>query len=683
MSSVPGLASDVLTAVSPIQGSAEEPALAARFLADVARDVAQFRVGVDRSIEALEAMRGLGVEAIAGVLRERARVGAIALDQTVFDAKAAFDRYTAEIERIHGQARRAIMMVDAHLDDIRRESRAIAEIAADIGLAGDYDWQIGPPSSMPDPRGAGMLDGASDETQRVWRLRELHGLSWSASAGRWVAASNAIGLLVDEWRQLAGERAAAEDVLVTSLDATAIGQIIGAAGGGTAARRQSVAFAISGQLHGLNDDTVPLARSHPLLVRLIGRESGAGIWHAAPDPEVVAARWAALPAGLQERLIAEVPWVIGNLAGLPFGVRDRANRRLVAHYAVHHDRLSPQSLAALRDLTAQLAQKRVDADGEPERPLQVVSLDLGGEVPMVVVSIGDLDAAQHATWLVPGMLSDAHRALTDWAELSLVMMQTQRQALKSEGREGEALAVVAFLGYDTPNLVTVLGPDAARDGARRLARELDGAAASQLHSGAPQEVGVIAHSYGTPTAANALVLTRYPLRSFTMLGSAGLDSGRVVALEDLLVARDSIGRPQIYSTMAAGDGIAPLGAGLSGRAQPNPESVLAGGSAIHGAYLFSSEGLGAWRATDGHSASGNGERGPLGMNASTGQGYLDFGTQSQWNAAVLSIGLPEQVVGALRIASPELPGHQTSEVLARVEERTRAPLGAAAMRGTQ
>ncbi len=683
MSRIPRSAGEVLTGNSPIHGTAEESNLAARFLADVGRDVAQFRVGLDRSIEALETMRGLGVDMISGVLRERARVGALSLDRTATDGKAAFERFTDEIERIHGRAWRLVAQVDGYLDDIRRESRAITEIAEEVGVVAHYDWRLGPPRDLPAPQRTGGRIGEAETAEQVWRLRELHGFSWSTSAERWAVASNGISRLADEWVGLADERLAAEHALATSLDSTAIGQIVVAAGGGATARRQSVAFAISGQLHGLSDDTVPLERSHPLLVRLIGTETGAGIWHAPPALEVVAARWAALPTGLQERLIAEVPWVIGNLAGLPIGVRDRANRRLMAHYAAHHDRLSPQSLAALRDLTAQLARKRVGAGGETERPMQVVSLDLGGEVPMAVVSIGDLDAAQHATWLVPGMLSDAHSALTDWAGLSRVMLHAQRQALESEGRGGEALAVVAFLGYDTPNLVTVLGPDAARDGARRLALELDGAAASHLHSGAQQEVGVIAHSYGTPTAANALMLTRYPVRSFTMLGSAGLDSGRVVALEDLLVARDSSGRPQIYSTMAAGDGIAPFGAGLSGRAQPNPESVLAGGSAIHGAYLFSSEGLGVLRATDGHSASGSGDRGPLGTNASSGQGYLDFGTQSQWNAAVLSIGLPEKVAGALRVALPEPPEPRTSEVLARADVRIGAGLGVAAMRGVE
>ena len=96
---------------------------------------------------------------------------------------------------------------------------------------------------------------------------------------------------------------------------------------------------------------------------------------------------------------------------------------------------------------------------------------------------------------------------------------------------------------------------------------------------------VIAHSYGTPVTANALTLTRYPVQSFTMLGSAGLDGKVVGTLSDLNIERDRWGAPRVFTTQAAGDQLAPLGAALSDRAQPNPGAVAAGQDHIPGAYV--------------------------------------------------------------------------------------------------
>jgi hypothetical protein len=58
-------------------------------------------------------------------------------------------------------------------------------------------------------------------------------------------------------------------------------------------------------------------------------------------------------------------------------------------------------------------------------------------------------------------------------------------------------------------------------------------------------VGVVAHSYGTTMAANALTHTTYPVDSFTMLGSAGIDTDTVHSLTDLHV-KNSGGAPAIY-----------------------------------------------------------------------------------------------------------------------------------------
>ena len=135
--------------------------------------------------------------------------------------------------------------------------------------------------------------------------------------------------------------------------------------------------------------------------------------------------------------------------------------------------------------------------------------------PLAAVSIGDLDTATNVTYAVPGM--DATTAsMTGWARSS----QNLQEVLPSGS------AVVAWIGYKTPPSPLPSGDfgvfdvNAAVAGGNRLAASLGGFAAVRGES--MPKVSIVAHSYGTTTAAVALTQPGVHVENFITLGSAGL-----------------------------------------------------------------------------------------------------------------------------------------------------------------
>ncbi|WP_431220525.1 alpha/beta hydrolase [Leifsonia xyli] len=364
-------------------------------------------------------------------------------------------------------------------------------------------------------------------------------------------------------------------------------------------------------------------------------------WEHPPSPDKVATWWKNLPSEQQTAFAAAAPEVLGNLAGLPYGVRKTCNRAVYKNAQQHKADLTPEQQTVLTAL------ENVLRDGSAS----LVCFNLDASVPMVATGYGDLDKAVTVTWAAPGMNSDATNATETWSEAARNLYDEQK---RRDG--GHTHGVIGWLGYDTPDLVTVNNAALAQDGAWRFATELDGTHATR--AGKLPYVGVVAHSYGTTTTANALTHTKYPVDSYTMLGSAGIDTGTVHALTDLHVKKTN-GVPAIYTTSAKLDQLAPFGSTVGGRAEPNPDvAFTAGGivppAIIRGAQSFSSEGAtlpngDKLKQTKGHSPIGV-DVGPNFLNgiAPEGYGYLDQGTEALYNAALTTTGQPGKVVGGLK-----------------------------------
>ncbi|MGH1549024.1 alpha/beta hydrolase [Leifsonia poae] len=384
-------------------------------------------------------------------------------------------------------------------------------------------------------------------------------------------------------------------------------------------------------------------------------------WEHPPSPDKVAAWWGGLPPESQQAWQRAAPGVLGILAGLPYGVRNSCNFAVYNEAREHLSTLTPEQRKVMAALQNVLLDRRAS----------LVCFNLGAIVPMVAVGYGDLDTADTVTWAAPGMNSDAADGTTSWSQAARNLYDQQN---KLDGSHTHG--VVGWLGYDAPDLLSVNVPAAAQNGSWRFANELDGTHATRAAN--PQApfpyVSVIAHSYGTTMAADALVHTKYPIDSITLLGSAGIDTQVVKALSDLHV-KPVDGVLPIYTTAAQLDYLAPFGAAASGRAEPNPEAVWSPGAVaavsastalspaagvlrlpktMGGAQSFSSEGTtlptgDVLEPTQGHSTIGE-NVGPNFLNgiAPEGHGYLDRKTEALYNAALTTTGLPEKVAGGLK-----------------------------------
>ncbi len=244
----------------------------------------------------------------------------------------------------------------------------------------------------------------------------------------------------------------------------------------------------------------------------------------------------------QDLLLKEFPTVFGNLEGMPYKARDSANQTalkaavadvkaqiaqmqaLVDETNVGYGEVPPV-VAVMRQSLIDL-QKRLDVlhnigdalkgprGSTSERHLISLTQD---NPPLASVSIGDLDTASSVTYAVPGM-NTTTGDMTGWTKVA--------QNLHNLLPEGSA--VVSWIGYETPpapalnnNLnLGVLDVNRAVAGGQKLAGALGGLSAVRGES-APQ-LNIVAHSYGSTTAAVALTHPGVNVANFITLGSAGL-----------------------------------------------------------------------------------------------------------------------------------------------------------------
>ncbi len=233
-----------------------------------------------------------------------------------------------------------------------------------------------------------------------------------------------------------------------------------------------------------------------------------------PAAADVAAWWTGLDTDTRARLVASAPAVVGNLDGVPYDVRDRANRRTLADGLVDPD--------APADTLAMLGQVQVALQHEPGAPVRdLVVLDTRGS-GRAAIAVGDLATASDVTVVVPGMFFTVTGQMHDFADTAdgLYDEQSSLTALAAPG-SGTGVAVVAWMGYRTPDLSNILSLGLAQTGAARLERVVDGLDA--IRRDERPRLNVVAHSYGSTTAMMALSSGRMQADSLTVLGSPGSD----------------------------------------------------------------------------------------------------------------------------------------------------------------
>lgn len=330
-------------------------------------------------------------------------------------------------------------------------------------------------------------------------------------------------------------------------DPSALGQLFAPAGSGA-----GILFATTPQPSDVNAASIFSAPVDPsLLPRLSGSEtldrltvlSGsemaafvAGnpaavhrLLVSPPRASSVAAWWGAIPSSGRKTLAVAAPEVIGNLDGVPFAVRDKANR-LTLSRSVSQLETSIESGAG----RAKLVEKRHHLDilnqvtktlerkvGEPKR--QLLTLDPSGEVRAAVV-VGDLATADYVSYLVPGMFFTVQGQMYDWTVIAQDLQAQQATWLKTLSATDPALstktaATVAWIGYQTPGVLDIASLDRAESGANFLGHAIQGIRAAR--GGSQPFVSLVTHSYGSTAAMMELAKGGMTVDALAIIGSPG------------------------------------------------------------------------------------------------------------------------------------------------------------------
>ena len=278
----------------------------------------------------------------------------------------------------------------------------------------------------------------------------------------------------------------------------------------------------------------------------------------------VAALWLSLGAGGTE-VAKDNPDIVGNLEGASSWDRGIANRIVLdreiaeAQEGVEHGGNRDPAYYESRLDTLKGIREALGKGLDAVPPRTIHSLDISDKILGSVV-LGDLDNAEYASYNVPGMNTTADN-MAGWTGQSKTFYNEQVNLLMAGGMEKEEaernVAVVAWIGYDTPNYATVVSEVEAFNGAEKLDASIVGTQAVRDLRNPDGRLGVAAHSYGSTMSMIALSRDR-GVDTLVTYGSAGEVIGSNPILTD-----------GWYQTQAWDDPWARVGQVLGGRPSPD------------------------------------------------------------------------------------------------------------------
>jgi len=567
---------------------------------DAAGDVRRAVVLVQQAVELAQAGSWSGEARVAFTGRAGPTVPALEFIATGFEHQATVLReYAAAIDTLRGEEDQLV----AERADLRSRRASLVRSLDDP--FGDDPFGIGwsaRPSILVRTGTTSVAEAERAEADRRTRA-DIDDLD------------DDLAHLDRRWQQLIDDRRAADADAARRLhDEVVLGSAWRIDDGTVAS---ASAARLLGYLEGASgSDLTAILDAHPeLLDRL-----------ATAEADDVAGWWASLPDEAKAAVLIAAPALLGGLAGIPFAIRDGANRRTLAT-EIAALRAGGVDRGRLDDLLA-ISQALGPVGQHP--PRQLISLDPDAEPkPLAAISVGDLDLATHATFQVSGMFSSTSD-MGDAVGDARALYVAEADLIRLHGLTA-APAVVAWIGYASPDAITVVGDDHARAGADLLARDLR-AYADTVGTGT--HLAIDAHSYGTTTAALALTQSRVSADAFAMYGSAGIVES--ISMSDLHVPAD-----RVFVGETPDDPWAPIGRFLSGRENPGdwPD-----------ARRFATAGGGADPAsgTPYVPASGHGE-------------YLVPHTESVRNLALINLDLVDEVVSDRLVLAPGAPTSAPNE----------------------
>ncbi|NYJ19413.1 alpha/beta hydrolase [Glaciibacter psychrotolerans] len=341
---------------------------------------------------------------------------------------------------------------------------------------------------------------------------------------------------------------------------------------------------------------------------------------APPAAPAVGRWWQDLGADQRAALTHAAPRVVGNLDGIPFQTRNEANRRELSDAVAQlKKRLRSATTAGeeseLESESALLAQ--VNAAVTPRvggATRYLVQLDPadGGRA---AIAIGNPDTADFVTYLVPGLNYGVRDQLVNWAATAEDVYEEERSVLRATRFQTDRLptvSVIAWIGYQTPDLFTVGGLERAENGAILLERAWQGLSVAR---GAHQPyLNVIGHSYGSTVALVALASGAVRADSLILVGSPGSPAQSV---EELAVPARTV---------------------FVGEADWDPAANSAFFGSDPGSAAFGANRLGVSGSRD--AVSGRWLNGSIGHNA-----YFTVGSESLHNMALVGTNNANLVTG--------------------------------------
>src|SRR5690554_3392891 len=235
-------------------------------------------------------------------------------------------------------------------------------------------------------------------------------------------------------------------------------------------------------------------------------------------PADVALWWASLSRAERSRLIADNPSLIGNLDGVPYSDRDRANRALL------ESMLADPAITSSRREALESVHAALEIGRGVSKQLIILDFPEGSD-PRAAIAFGNVDDAEYVGAVVPGRDNTVAKDMSNLAQASYNLYLQQDRLLSNGHGAGGEQAVIAWMGYQTPGggLDTgVFSDDLAVAGGTHLTSTLAGIDAVHASSGQQSRVTVFAHSYGSRAAANSLS-NGGTADAFAMFGSAGLE----------------------------------------------------------------------------------------------------------------------------------------------------------------
>jgi len=248
-----------------------------------------------------------------------------------------------------------------------------------------------------------------------------------------------------------------------------------------------------------------------------------------PSARAVSAWWTSLGAAAQGTVLAGAPQLIGNLDGVPFSVRNLANRdylyqsidSLNATIAADPGRGAASAARGQLHMLDEISSALDSSGSHPRRTLMTVDPTGQGRAAIVV---GDLATADYVSYMIPGMWFTVDGQIGDWTNSAVRLYEEQTHWIAQFGESDPAeaantVAVVAWMGYETPNLTNIGSLDLAYEGRDAITAAVEGL---QTVRGDDQPyVSLLAHSYGSTAVLMALTENDFDVDALALVGSPG------------------------------------------------------------------------------------------------------------------------------------------------------------------